>query len=160
MRLLPYNTLGMVRPVIYRLVAGLDIGPRTQIAGRMTVFGRGDLSRKLIIGRRCYFSTPLWLDLNGTITIGDNVTVGHDVTIITSDHELGCSIHRCGALHPASVSIGEGVWIAARVTLLPGSSIGRGAVIAAGSVVRGEIPPNVLAAGVPARVLRRLDQAS
>lgn len=51
------------------------------------------------------------------------------------------------------VRIGDDVWIGARVTILPGADIGNGAVIGAGSVVRGKIPPMVVAAGNPARVV-------
>jgi acetyltransferase-like isoleucine patch superfamily enzyme len=55
------------------------------------------------------------------------------------------------------VEIGEDVWIGAQVIVLPGARIGSGSAIGAGSVVRGEIPVNCLAAGAPARVIRRLD---
>jgi acetyltransferase-like isoleucine patch superfamily enzyme len=58
------------------------------------------------------------------------------------------------ALDPREIHIGDRVWLAARVTVLPGARIGAGAVIAAGSVVAGEIPPNAVAGGIPARVLR------
>jgi maltose O-acetyltransferase len=54
------------------------------------------------------------------------------------------------------VSIEDGAWIAARVTILPGVTIGRGTVVAAGAVVTRDVPPNTLAAGVPARVKREL----
>jgi acetyltransferase-like isoleucine patch superfamily enzyme len=53
------------------------------------------------------------------------------------------------------VEIGDGVWLAARVTVLPGSRIGAGAVIAAGSVVAGDIPAGNVAGGIPARILRK-----
>jgi len=56
---------------------------------------------------------------------------------------------------PCPVEIGNGAWLAARVTVLPGSRIGAGAIIAAGSVVSGEIPAGSVAGGIPARILRR-----
>jgi acetyltransferase-like isoleucine patch superfamily enzyme len=52
------------------------------------------------------------------------------------------------------IEIGQGAWIASRVTILPGARVGAGAVIAAGSVIAGEIPPGAVAGGIPARVLR------
>jgi acetyltransferase-like isoleucine patch superfamily enzyme len=55
---------------------------------------------------------------------------------------------------PRSVNIGDGAWLAARVTVLPGAQIGAGAVIAAGSVVSGHIPDGAVAGGIPARILR------
>jgi acetyltransferase-like isoleucine patch superfamily enzyme len=57
-------------------------------------------------------------------------------------------------LEARDIEIGDGAWLAARVTVLPGARIGRGAVIAAGSVVAGDIPPGAVAGGIPARVLR------
>jgi acetyltransferase-like isoleucine patch superfamily enzyme len=58
------------------------------------------------------------------------------------------------SIEPRAVEIGEGAWLAARVTVLPGARIGAGAVIAAGSVVAGEIPAGAVAGGIPARILR------
>jgi acetyltransferase-like isoleucine patch superfamily enzyme len=58
------------------------------------------------------------------------------------------------------VTIGSGVWIASRVTVLPGVRIGDGAVVAAGAVVARDVPAHTLVGGVPARVIRSLDGAS
>ncbi len=58
------------------------------------------------------------------------------------------------AIEPRPVEIGEGAWLAARVTLLPGVRIGAGSVIAAGSIVAGNVPPGAVAGGIPARILR------
>ena len=58
------------------------------------------------------------------------------------------------------VEIGDDVWIGTNAIILAGSKIGTGSIIGAGSIVKGEIPKNVLAAGVPAKVIRRLDGTS
>jgi maltose O-acetyltransferase len=63
---------------------------------------------------------------------------------------------RAGDLKAEPVTIGDGAWIGARATILPGVTIGGGAVVAAGSVVTRDLPANVLAGGVPARVIREL----
>jgi acetyltransferase-like isoleucine patch superfamily enzyme len=59
----------------------------------------------------------------------------------------------------APITIEDGVWIASRVTLLPGVTVGTGAVVAAGAVVRRDVPPHTLVGGVPSRVLRDLRTA-
>jgi acetyltransferase-like isoleucine patch superfamily enzyme len=114
--------------------------------------------RNLIIGERCFLNRNCYLDLEGEIIIGDDVTVGHGTSIVTTVHEIGPPEHRCGpAIRTAPVVLENGCWIGANVTLLPGVTVGAGAVVAAGAVVSADIPPNTVAAGVPARVVRKLE---
>jgi acetyltransferase-like isoleucine patch superfamily enzyme len=88
------------------------------------------------------------------VRIGPNVMVGN--YSIISDTEIPGIDMPPGApeMEPRDVEIGDGAWLAARVTVLPGARIGAGAVIAAGSVVAGDIPAGAVAGGIPARVLR------
>ena len=62
-----------------------------------------------------------------------------------------------GGVQALPIRIGSGVWLAGRVTVLPGTTIGDGTVITAGSIVSGDVPAGVVAGGVPARIIRRLD---
>jgi FkbH-like protein len=87
------------------------------------------------------------------VRVGDRVSFGPYCVVSDSDGE---GAPGDGAA-PLSIEIGEGAWLASRVTVLPGAKIGKGSVISAGSVVRGEIPAGVVAGGIPARVLRQLD---
>ncbi len=94
-----------------------------------------------------------------SIRIGDRVRIGANCTIVDTDfHPLEPSARRAGPAGGASspVTIGDEAFIGMQVMILKGSRIGAGAVIGAGSVVAGEIPPGVIAAGNPARVLREL----
>lgn len=100
-------------------------------------------------------------DCGGRIEIGSKVIIGPNTVIRASDHAMertDIPIRDQG--HAAgTVSIGDGVWIAANVVVLRGARIGEHAVIGAGSVVTGEIPAYAVAAGVPARVIRQRQHA-
>jgi maltose O-acetyltransferase len=114
----------------------------------------------LRVGERCLINRSCYLDLHGMITVGDDVVIGHGTAIITSRHHLGPEERRAGVVESAVVTIGAGAWVGANVTILPGVTVGRGAVVAAGAVVIRDVPANSLVAGVPARVVRKLDQAA
>ena len=85
------------------------------------------------------------------ITIGNNVALSENLTILDSDsHEL----HGDSKNKTQPIVVGNHVWIGVNVTILKGVTIGDGSVIAAGSVVNRDVPPNCLAGGVPAKVIR------
>jgi carbonic anhydrase/acetyltransferase-like protein (isoleucine patch superfamily) len=94
----------------------------------------------------------------GEIAIGRQCLIAQMVTIVASNHSTGPGrpmIEQPWSAEPHSVRIGDDVWLGAGVTVLPGARIGDGAVIAAGAVVRGEVPPGEIWGGVPARFIRR-----
>ena len=88
------------------------------------------------------------------ISIGDEVTIAPGVHIIA--HDASTKIH-LGYVRLGKISVGNRVFIGAGSILLPGASIGDNSIIGAGSVVSSTIPPNVVAAGNPARVLCSLE---
>ena len=95
--------------------------------------------------------------LNPFVSLGKDVMMGSDVLIFTNNHEIsGISIpiNAQGYEKPQPVIIGDDVWIGARVIILPGRSIGRSAVIGAGSVVTKDVPNYAVVGGNPARVIR------
>ena len=136
--------------------AGLKIGHGTLIAGPIQFGMTGNPCRNVTIGAGCFLNSPLFIDAAGLVAIGDNVSLGHHVSLITSDHALGPPSSRAGALQVAPVTIENGAWIAAGVTLLPGVTIGRGAVVAAGAVVTKDVAPDTLAGGIPAKFIKAL----
>ncbi|WP_185959504.1 acyltransferase [Planococcus salinarum] len=86
------------------------------------------------------------------ITIGDDVAISEDVVIRDSDnHSILSGDHTVSQ----PISIGNHVWIGLRATILKGVTIGDGAIIAAGAIVTKDVPANCLAAGVPARIIKR-----
>lgn len=88
------------------------------------------------------------------VTIGDNVMIGPNCSLITITHALTAAQRNAGVMAARPITIGNNVWIAANVVVLPGVEIGEGAVIGAGSVVTKSIPANMLAVGNPCRPLR------
>lgn len=113
-------------------------------SARLTV-GEGTL-----VGQRCHFENREW------IRIGARCSLAPEVMIATSTHAIGEQFGRAGEYAGAPVSIGDGCWIGARATILPGVSVGDGCVIAAGAVVTRDCMPDGLYAGVPARRIRDL----
>lgn len=92
-----------------------------------------------------------------TITIGDDVTISYGVNVLTGGLELSGGINRHKHV-VAPVVIESGAWIGAQAIILPGVTVGRGAVVAAGSVVTRDVPAGTVVAGVPARTIGALGQ--
>lgn len=118
------------------------------------------------VGNGCFANyNCVFLDVS-PITLGDQVWIGANVTLATPNHPLLCD-ERLVKEYPDgihdlefsdSITIGDGCWICSGVTVCGGVTIGKGSVIAAGSVVTKDIPEGCIAAGVPAKVIRRLDE--
>jgi acetyltransferase-like isoleucine patch superfamily enzyme len=91
-----------------------------------------------------------------SIVIGDDVYTGPYVYITDQNHSYADPDMPIGRQWPVNtaVSIGDGTWLGAGTVILPGASIGRNVVVAAGSVVRGTVPDRCVVAGVPARIVR------
>ena len=140
------------RPILLRSI-GYRVGPRTSICPPDYLHGGA-----IEIGGGCFINLGAYFDLSGKVTIGNRVHFGHHVTVVTTEHAMGGPERRCGPITTAPVVIGDGAWIGANALILPGVTIGKGAVVAAGAVVSKSVPDNALAGGVPARVLRWLDQ--
>jgi maltose O-acetyltransferase len=111
----------------------------------------------LSIGENTFINHGVLFDCSAPISIGKRCDVGPRVTMITGSHKVGGSERRAGPKTAAPISIGDGAWIGASCTILPGVTIGRGAVIAAGSVVTRDCLPDTLYAGVPARRIRDIE---
>lgn len=109
---------------------------------------------------KAFFANFDCIILDGaTVTIGDNVLFGPRVGIYTSNHAIDPEERAAGGCYAKPVTIGDRVWIGAGVHINQGVTIGSGSVIGAGSVVTKDIPPNVVAAGVPCRVIREITEA-
>lgn len=91
-----------------------------------------------------------------TVRFGGNVFFAPNCGFYTAGHPLDAERKNKGLEYARPITVSNDVWIGARVSVLPGVTIGDGAVIGAGSVVNRDIPPRVLAAGNPCRVIREI----
>ena len=141
----------------------IHIGSGTMISGHVALSAGwgpnhpGISPRIVVIGDRCLIGRGSSVVGHKYIEIGDDVWTGHHVHITDMNHgydDLDIPISQ-QAQPENPVSIGSGSWLGHGVVVLPGSQIGRHVVVGAGSVVHGELPDRCVAAGVPAKVLRR-----
>jgi maltose O-acetyltransferase len=127
------------------------------------------MGRDVIVERHAYFGTGEQLSIGdgsglgvnahcvGPITIGRDVMMGWDVIIFTQNHatkDLTRPMRGQGGLPREPVVIEDDVWIGARVIILPGVTVHRGAILAAGAVVTKDVPSYAVAGGNPARVIK------
>lgn len=163
-----------VRVYAYRLAGGRGIHPKC-------LFERGvriDRPWLVRMGERCVIQSDVWLSVgssSGVLEVGDHTFMGRGVEIEVS---LSVRIGRGGLIAPgvyitdhnhqttlgppmferpcnaAAVDIGADVWIGANSIILPGVTIGDGAIVAAGAVVRTNVPAGAIVGGIPARILK------
>lgn len=115
---------------------------------------------QISIGDRSSLGDRNMIVAAGGLEIGADVMIGPEVMIFTQNHEITPIEEKLieGTIQTKKVTIGDDVWIGARVILLPGAKIGRGTVIAAGAVVPGkEYPENVILGGNPAKIIKGRD---
>lgn len=115
-----------------------------------------DCGKNITIGKNVFINACCKFQDQGGITIGNNCLIGHNVTIATLNHDFN-PIKRAN-INPSPVVIGNNVWIASDSTILPGITIGDGAIVGAGSVVTKNVPENTIVAGNPARVIRKITE--
>ena len=149
--LLDNMSSGRLRSTLLR-INGARVGRRCFIRGGLQV----QESFRFVIGDDVFINSGCVFDGSAPIEIGNRVQFGFQVTLVTGDHRIGPPAGRAGEHHARSVCIGDGAWIGARAVILPGVTIGKGAVVAAGAVVTRDVEANSLVAGVPARVVRSL----
>ena len=132
--------------------ANVRIGARCWFQDRIYI--RAGTQGRVEIGDRVAINSFVRMFGHGLITVGDDTQIGPSTLITTTDHDFHGDM---GAAFKA-VRIGSRAWIGANVTILPGVTIGDYAVIGAGSVVTKDVPARSIAVGVPARVIRRLEE--
>lgn len=119
---------------------------------------RCEFGFNITIGNDFYANFDCIMLDGGGIEIGNHVLFGPRVGIYTSNHAIDAEERIHGACYAKKVTIGDNVWIGAGVHINQGVSIGNNCVIGSGSVVTKDVPDNVVAAGVPCRVIREITE--
>ncbi|MGA4777946.1 acyltransferase [Cellulosimicrobium sp. AB352] len=134
-----------------------DDAHAVHLGNYVSLYRGNEICGPVVIGALSYINRDGYVR-SGTV-IGERVSIGPFVRLVTDNHELGPSRQRAGRFHTVPLTIEDGVWIGAGATVIGGVTVGSGAVIAAGAVVVRDVPPNTLVAGVPARVVKHLDDS-
>ena len=115
-----------------------------------------DCGKNITVGKNVFINTGCRFQDQGGIRIGDHVLIGHNVVLATLNHDF--APYNRATMHPAPIHIEDRVWIGANATVVPGVTIGENSIVAAGAVVTKDVPPNTIVGGVPAKVLKRIDE--
>ena len=116
--------------------------------------------RTLAVGDRCFIGDGVMLDTRGKIILEDDVTLSGRTNIVTHIN-VGYDDHPLQRFYPTKESIvrlKKGVYVGTAATILPGVTVGKGSIVAAGAVVTKDVSPGVVVAGVPARVIKQIRQ--
>ena len=146
-----YHTPEELREIMGRL-----IGKQVDRSFRMFPPFYTDFGKNITIGKDVFINSGCHFQDQGGIEIGDGALIGHNVVLATINHDLNPKENRKN--HYAPIKISAHVWIGSNATVLPGVTIGDYAVVAAGAVVTRDVPAMTVAGGVPAKVLKVIQE--
>jgi len=157
LKILPTSHWFPLKRRLLRL-SGIRVGDGSKVNGGVRVLGRGSVS----IGRETWVGPGVvfYSHPDAPITIGDRCDLAPEVCLMTGSHDIGSHERRAGTGWAKPIVIANGCWVGARAMILGGVTIGEGTVIAAGAVVTSAVPPGCLAGGVPAKLIRSLEDSS
>jgi len=117
-----------------------------------------DYGYNIEIGENFFANYNLLILDVGKVTIGDNVQIATNVSILTAGHPVHFQSRNSGYEYGIEIKIGNNVWIGSNAVLNPGVEIGENTVIGSGSIVTKSVPANVVAAGNPCKVIRKITE--
>ncbi len=151
--LLPrFRILNYLKGLYLRIFFKSKVGKRVVFYPNIWIF----TGRKLVLGDDVDLATGVLITTDGGVSIGDRTLVGYGTKILSSNHnvpKLPGRIFDSGHTK-APVMIVKDAWLGANCIILPGVTIGDGAIVAAGSVVTKDVPPNVFVGGIPAKIIK------
>lgn len=113
-----------------------------------------DFGKNIHIGQRVFINSGCKMQDQGGIYIGNDVLIGHNACLLTLNHEM--EPENRADMHPKPIHIEDKAWLGSNVTVLPGVTIGEGAIVAAGAVVTKDVDSNTIVGGVPAKIIKRI----
>ena len=113
-----------------------------------------DFGKNTIVGERTFINAGCKFQDQGGIYIGNDCLLGHNATLCTINHAQDPDRRGDMEFHP--IHIEDKVWLGANVTILPGVTIGEGAIVAAGAVVTKDVPPRTIVGGIRAKVIKKI----
>ena len=114
-----------------------------------------DFGKNIHVGEHVFINACCHFQDHGGVTLGDGCQIGHNVVFATLNHGLEPADR--STTYPAPIVLGRNVWVGSNATILQGVTIGDNAVVAAGAVVSRDVPANTIVGGVPARIIKRID---
>lgn len=142
-----YHDFDEIRELFSKLI-GKDVSEDFRVFPPFTT----DFGKNIHLGKNVFINSGCRFQDQGGIYIGNNVLIGHNVVLATLNHEENPK--KRGNLIPSPIKIEDDVWIGSNATVLPGVTIGKNAIIAAGAVVTKDVGKNTVVAGVPAKYIR------
>ncbi|GAA1327029.1 hypothetical protein GCM10009592_13440 [Brachybacterium rhamnosum] len=134
--------------LISRENATIRIGDHTQ------VWRGGEWTGPVTVGKRVFVNQGSYI--RPLVTIEDDVSLGPFVRLITDSHDISSGSRRTGTPRKDPILVRHGAWIGAGATVMGGVTIGARSIVAVGAVVNRDVPDDVVVAGVPARIVRRI----
>lgn len=140
----PEQATQMLTELLDECGPGLDFRPPFSI----------EYQERVRLGSNVFINTDFMVLGGGMVTIGDNVLIGPDARLYTSNHPLDLELRQAGWEIGLPITIEADAWLGGSVVICPGVTIGQGSIVGAGSVVTKDVPAGVVVGGNPAKVLR------
>lgn len=140
-----------IRNLYYRKIMRIFIGKKTSLHLNVYIEGINPLKKRLEIGKTTSIGRNSYLDARGKLIIGNNVSISPNVKIITAQHDLNSNNFKYIS---SPIKIEDYVWIGTGAIILPGVTLGKGAVICAGSVVTKNVEEYSVVGGNPAKYIK------
>jgi maltose O-acetyltransferase len=128
-------------------LAGVNIDSSSIFWGMPHLVGDGDVAPRLTVGPLCGLNFGCYFELDAPITLVEHVAVGHEVMFLTRTRDPKDPARRGEVSGAKPIVVGAGAWLGSRCVVMPGVTIGAGAVVGASVVVHEDVPPNTLLAG-------------